>query len=178
MQLQKQEHYINLQMDPLCDPLTTGPIQTGWEICIEPYPNQRFGCVDNPDRQFGNVSVLTRTRTRSDGPELLLTLVWTSGTSSSIPAHLSSSLVTSSILFRPSSTKAYPACVRTTADHFSHSSSSKRSSLSSSSVSFSSSSSALLSPCPSSCSSSSSLNSSIQCSLPTSLPFLPVVRPE
>ena len=75
MQLQKQEHYINLQMDPLCDPLTTRPIQTGWEICIEPYPNRRFGCVDNPDRQFGNGSVLTRTRTRSDGPEPLLTLV-------------------------------------------------------------------------------------------------------
>ena len=37
MQLQKQEHYINLQVDPLCDPLTTRPIQTGWEICIEPY---------------------------------------------------------------------------------------------------------------------------------------------
>ena len=75
MQLQKQEHFINLQMDPLCDPLTTRPIQTGWEIRIEPYPNRRFGCVDNPDRQFGNSSVLTWTRTRSDGPELLLTLV-------------------------------------------------------------------------------------------------------
>jgi len=74
MQLQKQEHYINLQMDPLCDPLTTRPIQTGREICIEPYPNRRFGCVDNLNRQFGNGSVLTPTQTRSDGPEPLLTL--------------------------------------------------------------------------------------------------------
>jgi len=74
MQLQKQEHYINLQMDPLWDPLTTRPIQTGWEICIEPYPNRRFGCFDNPDCQFGKGSVLTRTQTRSDGPEPLLTL--------------------------------------------------------------------------------------------------------
>jgi len=73
MQLQKQEHYINLQMDPLCDPLTTRPIQTGWEICIEPYPNWRCGCVDNPDRQFGTGSVVTRTQTRSDGPEPSLT---------------------------------------------------------------------------------------------------------
>jgi len=75
MQLQKQEHYINLQLDPLCDLLTSSPIQMGWEICIEPDPNRRFGCVDNPDRQFGNGSVLTRTRTRSDVPEPLQTLV-------------------------------------------------------------------------------------------------------
>ena len=76
MQLQKQEHDINLQMDPLCDPLTTRQIQTGREICIEPYPNGRFGCVDNPDRQFGNRSVLIRTQTRSDGPELLITVLF------------------------------------------------------------------------------------------------------
>jgi hypothetical protein len=61
-------------MDLLGDPLTICPIQTSWEICIEPYPNWQFGCVDNPDRQFGTGSVLTRTRTRSDGPEPLLTL--------------------------------------------------------------------------------------------------------
>jgi len=79
MQLQKQEHYINLQMDPLCDPLTTCPIQMGWEIWIESYPNRRFGCVENPDRQFGNGSVLTRTRTRHDSLEpllILVTIVW------------------------------------------------------------------------------------------------------
>ena len=61
-------------MDPLGDLLTTRPIQTGWEICIEPYPNWLFRCVDIPDRQFGKRLVFTRTRTRSDGPEPLLTL--------------------------------------------------------------------------------------------------------
>jgi len=63
-----------LQMDPLDNPLSTRPIQTGREYSIEPYPNARFGFIDNPDRQFGAGSVLTRTRTRSDGPEPLLTL--------------------------------------------------------------------------------------------------------
>jgi hypothetical protein len=41
---------------------------------MEPYPSGQFGFVDDPDRQFGNCSVWTRTRTRSDGPEPLLTL--------------------------------------------------------------------------------------------------------
>jgi len=54
----------------------THPIQTGREMSIEPYPNRQFGFIDNPDRQFGNGSVPTRTRTRSDGPEPLLTLIW------------------------------------------------------------------------------------------------------
>ena len=61
-------------MDPLCDPLTTRPIQTGWEFTMEPYPSGQFGFINDPDRQFGNGSVWTRTRTRSDGPEPLLTL--------------------------------------------------------------------------------------------------------
>jgi len=61
-------------MDPLGDQLTTGPIQTGWEFTIEPYPSRQFGFIDDPDRQFGNGSVWTRTRTRSDSPEPLLTL--------------------------------------------------------------------------------------------------------
>ena len=61
-------------MDPLCDSLTTGPIQTGWEFTMEPYPSGHFGVIDDPDRQLGNGSVWTRTRTRSDGPEPLLTL--------------------------------------------------------------------------------------------------------
>ena len=61
-------------MDPLCDPLTTRPIQTGWEFTMEPYPSGQFGFIDDPDRQFGNGSVWTRTRTQSDGPEPLLTL--------------------------------------------------------------------------------------------------------
>jgi hypothetical protein len=61
-------------MDPLGDPLTTRPILTGWEFTMEPYPSGQFGFIDDPDRQFGNGSVWTRTRTRSDGPEPLLTL--------------------------------------------------------------------------------------------------------
>jgi len=62
-------------MDPLGDPLTTHLIQTGWEFTMEPYPSGKFGFIDDRDRQFGNGSVWTRTRTRSDGPEPLLTLV-------------------------------------------------------------------------------------------------------
>jgi len=41
---------------------------------MEPYPSGQFGFIDDPDRQFGNSSVSTRTRTRSDSPEPLLTL--------------------------------------------------------------------------------------------------------
>jgi len=63
-------------MDPLSDLLTTRRIQTGLEICIEPYLNWQFGCVENPDRQFGKGLVLTWTRTWSDGPEPLLTLLY------------------------------------------------------------------------------------------------------
>ena len=62
-------------MDPLCDPLTTRQIQTGWEFTMEPYPSGQFGFIDDPDCQFGNDSVWTQTQTRSDGPEPLLTLV-------------------------------------------------------------------------------------------------------
>jgi hypothetical protein len=63
-----------LQMDPLEDTLRTRPIQMGWEMSIEPYPKRQFRNIDDPDRQFGDGSVLTRTLTRSDGPEPLLTL--------------------------------------------------------------------------------------------------------
>jgi len=65
---------MNLQMDPLGDSLKTRRIQMGWEITIELYPNWRFWCIDNPDRQFVNGSVPTQTRTRTDGPEPLVTL--------------------------------------------------------------------------------------------------------
>jgi len=74
MKQQKQEHYMNLQMDPLDNLLTTHPVQTGVEMSIEPYPNQQYRCMDIPDRQFRKGLVPTRTRTRSAGPELLLTL--------------------------------------------------------------------------------------------------------
>jgi len=42
---------------------------------MEPYPSGQFGFMDDPDCQFGNGTVWTRTRTRSDGPEPLLTLL-------------------------------------------------------------------------------------------------------
>jgi len=74
IQQQKHAHYINVQMDPLDNPLTTRPIQTGWELSIELYPNWQFRCIDDLDLIFGNGSVLTRTRTWSGGLELLLTL--------------------------------------------------------------------------------------------------------
>jgi len=44
-------------MDLLDNPLTTRPIQTGWEITMEPYPSWQFGFIEDPDRQFGNGSV-------------------------------------------------------------------------------------------------------------------------
>jgi len=62
-------------MDPLGDPLTTRPIQTGWEFTMQPYPSRQFGFNDDSDRQFGNGLIWTRTRTRSDDPEPLLTLL-------------------------------------------------------------------------------------------------------
>ena len=63
-----------LQLDPLYNLLTTRPVQMGREMSMEPYPNRQFGLIDNPDRQSGSGSVPTWTRTRSDGPEPLLTL--------------------------------------------------------------------------------------------------------
>jgi len=61
-------------MNPLYNPLKTRPIQTGREMSMEPYPNRQFGFIDDPDRQSGSGSVPTRTWTRSDGPDQLLTL--------------------------------------------------------------------------------------------------------
>ena len=37
-------------MDLLGDPLTTRPIQTGWEFTMEPYSGEQFGCIDDPYR--------------------------------------------------------------------------------------------------------------------------------
>jgi len=71
---QWQAHFMYLQMDPLDNPLSTRPIQTGREFCIEPYPNGWFGFVYNLDCQFGAGSVPTWTRTWSDGPDPFLTL--------------------------------------------------------------------------------------------------------
>jgi len=64
---------MNLSPDPLGNPLTTRPIQMGREFTIGSYPSGRFGCLDDPDCQFGNCSIWTLTRTRSESPELVLT---------------------------------------------------------------------------------------------------------
>jgi len=63
-----------LHMNPLNNPLITHPLQTGREMLIEPYQNWQFQLINNPDRQCGSSSVLTLTRTWSNGPESLLTL--------------------------------------------------------------------------------------------------------
>jgi hypothetical protein len=71
---------MNLLMDPLGDLLTTRPIQTDWEFTMEPYQSGQFGCIDDPDHQFGNGLVCTGTQIRSDSPEPLLTLCTHSST--------------------------------------------------------------------------------------------------
>jgi hypothetical protein len=50
-------------MDPLGNLLTTCRIQTGWEFGIEQYANGQFRFIHDPDSQFANGSVWTRTRT-------------------------------------------------------------------------------------------------------------------
>jgi len=60
-------------MDPLCNPLTTRPIQMAWEISIAPYQDWPFGCIDLIDCQSGNGSVLTWNWTRSDSLVPLVT---------------------------------------------------------------------------------------------------------
>jgi len=57
------------------NPLLTGQIQACRELSIETYPNRQFRSIDDPDRQFGTGSVPTQTRTQSDGPEPLLTIL-------------------------------------------------------------------------------------------------------
>ena len=61
-------------MDPLYNPLRTRPIKTSREKLMEPDGNRQFGFIDHPDRKSGCGSVPTRTRTRSHGPDPLLTL--------------------------------------------------------------------------------------------------------
>ena len=61
-------------MVPLGDPLTTRPIQMGWEISIEPCPIWLFWYIDNPAGQFVNGLVPTRTWTPSYGLDPMPTL--------------------------------------------------------------------------------------------------------
>jgi len=72
---QEQEHYMNLQTDPVDNLLTTHPIETGWEVSNQLYPSGQFRCIDDPDRQFGDSSVLIQTWTQSDSLDPLLTLI-------------------------------------------------------------------------------------------------------
>lgn len=74
IKLQQQDHYMDLWMDPLSDQLRTHPIQMGWVISIKPYTSGRLGCIDNPDLQSGNGSVLSWFLALSDSPEPLLTV--------------------------------------------------------------------------------------------------------
>ena len=62
-------------MDPLGNPLTIRPIQTGWEFTMQPDLSRQFRFIDDLDHRFDNGSVWTRSRIRSDGPGPLLTLV-------------------------------------------------------------------------------------------------------
>ena len=80
---QKQEHYINLQTDPLDNPGTTRQILMGLEMSIKPYPNWQPRWSDDPDCVFSDRSVPTRNRTWSSGLESLLTLA-VSNTASSV----------------------------------------------------------------------------------------------
>jgi hypothetical protein len=50
-------------MDPLGNPLTTCPIQTGWEFTIEAYLSWQFGLIDDMYCQFGNRSLWTQPQT-------------------------------------------------------------------------------------------------------------------
>jgi hypothetical protein len=59
---QKQEHYMNVQTDPLDNPLVTRLDQTGWEPPIELYSNWQFGLIYKPHCVFGHGSLLTQTQ--------------------------------------------------------------------------------------------------------------------
>jgi len=41
-------------MDPLGNPLTTRPIEMGWEFTMALYPSGQFVFIDDLDDQFGN----------------------------------------------------------------------------------------------------------------------------
>jgi hypothetical protein len=49
---QKPEYYMNLQMDPLDNPLTTYAIQITRSISVQHNPNGQFGCTADSRQQF------------------------------------------------------------------------------------------------------------------------------
>jgi len=75
-------------MDALDNQQSTRPIETDREWSNKPYPNGRIIFIDNLYHQFPPGWVPTQTRTRSDRPELLLTLPishqWMSGTNQNL----------------------------------------------------------------------------------------------
>jgi hypothetical protein len=73
--LQKDDIQMNVWMDPLGDPLANRPIHMSWELSMELYLSCRFGLIDILNSQVTNCSVWGRTRTQSDSPEPLLTLI-------------------------------------------------------------------------------------------------------
>jgi len=75
IQQQKQEHYMNVQTDPLDKQLTIRPIETGWEVSNELYPNWHARLLDVTGWVFGDCSVPTPTWTQCASLESLLTPV-------------------------------------------------------------------------------------------------------
>jgi len=95
---------MNIEMDTLGDLLTTHPIHTGWECIMVLYPSGQSVFIDDPDRQFGNGSVWTLTRTRSDSPEPLLTLAKTQFHQSPTIFGLAYCILSVSVFFNNSQT--------------------------------------------------------------------------
>jgi len=63
---------MNLWMGPLGDQLATRPMQTDWQLTMEPYQSGQLVFIHDQDHQCGDDSVWTRTWTQSDGLETLL----------------------------------------------------------------------------------------------------------
>jgi len=72
---QNQKHYMNLQMEPLGNPLTTCTIQTDSDISFKSCPTWPVGWIPDSDHHFEIRLVLTRTRSWNDCLELLLSLI-------------------------------------------------------------------------------------------------------
>jgi len=66
---------MNLQTDPLGDPLTICLIRTDWNIAMKVHRICQYGCSDDLDRQDWHNSVSTWVRSHSNSPEPLLTLL-------------------------------------------------------------------------------------------------------
>jgi hypothetical protein len=72
---QTKAHFMKLQMDFLCNPLTPRQFLMGWEISNKPYPNWQIRCIYNLDHKFGNVFISTSTCPQNHHLGRLLILV-------------------------------------------------------------------------------------------------------